>query len=418
MRFPVELCASLLFVFAVLAQSDTASLTTTSSRTSTSRSNTITSASSTSTARGTGSRSTPTIQLPPLVQCSYATFTFTIPRVFAGLPKHLGFYPSSASSWIETVHLGTQYDDLTEGTFTWLVDLPVGLSVAAMFYVTQPENQGAIPQNGRASTSSIVAIASNFDPTFIWTGAQPTSSAGRAPSSGGNDDDGAVPAGAIVGAVIGGIALVTIVPVFLFCLRRRHNQRLAAARGDFDGYSTYSEKPNMWTTSAGLNGSVHGLPVSEPPPGTYWSQDETGNPILIAVAGSGLAGHSHGTPDGTHVTGAGDLSASEVDYMSQVHAGPRRIAPTGTLPEPMGDGDEEAVSHAEPIRTSTPPLASPSAFSPQAEPRTYRLPKSPHLRSNTLSPSPMSPRAESVLSNENSFRGAEGLDDPNSFAPK
>ncbi|KAK4052045.1 hypothetical protein OIV83_002339 [Microbotryomycetes sp. JL201] len=397
----LQLYSLLLAVALAAAQSNTGTQTTTlRSLTSRSSTNTITSSSATATSKGASTRSTPSIQLPPLVQCSFATFSFTIPSNLIGLPKHLGFYPSSASSWIETVHLGTQYDDLTEGSFTWLVDLPVGLSIAAMFYVTEPENNGAIPPNGSASTSdsvilagtrsdclagnageltflqfdnvaslfidpfkgastsSIVAIASSYDPTFIWTGTQPTSSSGG--RDGGNQSS-PVPAGAIVGAVIGGITLVTAVALFLFYLKRRHNQKMAAR--DFDGYSTYSEKPHMWTTTAGM-GSVHGFPVSEPPPGTYWSQDETGKPILIAAPGSGLAKPQ--TSD--HGTMVNDMSMSEVDCVSPMQAGPKRIAPIGSLPEPMGDEDDDIMSSHDNSRSE--------------------------------------------------FRGAEGLDDPNSFLPK
>ncbi|KAK4051281.1 hypothetical protein OIO90_004762 [Microbotryomycetes sp. JL221] len=397
-------------------------------------SSTITSRSSASTARGTGprTRSTPTIQLPPLVQCSYATFSFTCPENLVGLPKHLGFYPSSASAWIETLHLGTQYDELSEGTFSWLVDLPVGLSVAAMFYVTDPEKNGAIPTNGSASTSdtvilagtksdclagnagastsSIVAIASDFDPTFVWTGAQASPTGSTLPNT---SSGGGISSGAIVGAVIGGIALVAMIAIFLFCVKRRHDQKIAAR--DNDGYSVYSEKPHMWTTSAGIGGSVHGLPIQEPPPGTYWSQDEQGNPILIALAGGGLP--QPGTPDAQqqHYT-AGDSSMSEVDYMSTVQSpvGPRRTAPMGTLPEPMGDDDDSQPLSpiAEYPRSSTPPNNS-AAFVPQSESRTRVSGATALLRGE-----------ESVVSQDQSssttnvFQGAEGLDDPNSFAVK
>lgn len=56
------------------------------------------------------------------------------------------------------MHLSAAYNDLTQGSFSWLVDLPVGLPVAAMFYVTDPSANGAVPANGSASTSETVRV--------------------------------------------------------------------------------------------------------------------------------------------------------------------------------------------------------------------------------------------------------------------
>ncbi|ORY54990.1 hypothetical protein BCR35DRAFT_316053 [Leucosporidium creatinivorum] len=437
----------------VLAQASTTSSSASSSSSGSATSTrTSSAASSSSTSNSTSSTSqavSPTVELPPLVQCAYATFSFTCPEQFVGMPKHLGFYPSTTSNWIETYDLPSAYDSLTEGSFTWLVDLPVGLSVAAMFYVTDTSANGAIPGNGSASTSDgvviagtsssclaqnvgasttvVVSYASKFDPTFVWSASakQTSAAAGSSDSSSGGGGS-STPIGAIVGGVVGGIAAITIIAVILFYLKRKHDRQVAL-RDDYSVYSGRSavtgEKrgsghPRYGGTGSsafggGHPGSVMGVPASEPPPGTYWGVDESGNTILLAIPGSSMD-QQHGQ----HME-MGDLGSNGgFSNTAPTSPVPRQTAAMGTLPEPMGDESTTPLVrrgsfNADAHRSTTPPPSSPTPptpFTPQQEPKAY-----PHPQIGQQAP----------LDNPDSFstpsvgghRGAEGLDDPNSFSP-
>lgn len=202
--------------------------------------------------------------------------------------------------------------------------------------------------NEGASTTAVVSYASKFDPTFVWSSAKETgSSTPGSPSGSTNTGGSSTPVGAVVGGVVGGIAAITILASVLFYLKRKHD-RQSALRDD--GYSVYSGRsaytgekrgsanPRYGGGTGGHPGSVLGVPASEPPPGTYWGQDESGNTILLALPGQGMDHHGQGMESLAHGQGMemGEMGSNGgFSEAGLAHGMPRQTAAMGTLPEPV-----------------------------------------------------------------------------------
>ncbi|KAI5475375.1 F-box and leucine-rich repeat protein GRR1 [Pseudohyphozyma bogoriensis] len=301
----------------------------------------------------------PTLTAPTLVQCNAVTWAFSASA--AGQAKHLGFFQiSDTSRWLEIYDLPDAYTSLSTGTFTWTCDLPVGLSVGAMFYSTNSTGQieanrstttpaltvqagtsgGCIADNAGDVTSLILSYASSLDPAFTYTTCS-----------------------AVAGGVVGGLALIGIVAGLLVFLKRRHDKHQAFLEGSM--YGGQSEKYGPSHAGSAYGVPVGGNPMHTPPIGGYVPYDEYGRP---------LGQEYQDTPP------------------IQSPAG-RPMAAPGTLPEPM-DADAEARSPA-PATTvegsdngmTTPPLS-------------------------PTHTSPFTPITEGEAA-----RGTQGLDDPSSFAP-
>lgn len=129
--------------------------------------------------------------------------------------------------------------------------------------------------------------------------------------------------------------------MLLFYLKRKHD-RQNALRDDYSVYSGHTgvtaEKRGSGhprygasTYGAGHPGSVVGMPASEPPPGTYWGTDESGNTILLARPGSGMD-QQHGQHEMGELGSNGGFSSHGTAPTSPV---PRQTAAMGTLPEPV-----------------------------------------------------------------------------------
>ncbi|GAA5843631.1 hypothetical protein JCM9279_000814 [Rhodotorula babjevae] len=165
-----------------------------------------------------------------LTMCERVTFAFTGPSV----PKTCGVYVSNTSTYIQQIPLGGSYTSLTAGEFSWLVDLPAGLSVVVQFWVTLngavtqfslppiivgPSSDNSCLGTGQGqNTQSIISYASSLNDSFVWTPPSATST-----SKGSSTN-----VGAIAGGTIGGVALLLAALLGVYLLRTRHRARTAS----------------------------------------------------------------------------------------------------------------------------------------------------------------------------------------------
>ncbi|TNY23587.1 hypothetical protein DMC30DRAFT_423629 [Rhodotorula diobovata] len=163
-----------------------------------------------------------------LTMCERVTFAFTGPSV----PKTCGVYVTNTSTYIQQIPLGGTYTSLTAGTFSWLVDLPAGLSVVSTgvtlngavtqyslpAIIVQPSSDNSCLGTGQGqNTQSIISYASALNESYTWTPPSATStSKGSTPN-----------VGAIAGGTIGGVALLLALALGLYVLRTRHRARSA-----------------------------------------------------------------------------------------------------------------------------------------------------------------------------------------------
>ncbi|GAA6006963.1 uncharacterized protein JCM10292_000375 [Rhodotorula paludigena] len=346
---------------------------------------------------GTGSASVrTTISLPPLYSCQYSTWTYTAP---VG-PKTLGFYVSGTQTWIEQYRLPSVYDERTNGTFTWLCDLPAGLSVAAMFYVVQDGASGTngaqastvdalinagssgtscLGTNDPSSQGGILSLASSLDPSFSHT-ADGSQASNAVANGSGNDDGGSAPIGAIVGGVVGGVVGIGIIAALLFYLRHKHNQAAYMASDGLSVYSGTTEKRSSQHHSRYGTGPGSTSGIVPPPAGTYYATDEHGNVhLLMGYPGEGIGQTPYVPP------------VSE----APMSPAPKTTAPPGMLPEPMDESSTSAPTPV-PVTAPTTPLQAPGS---------------------TASPAPPASSFQPVTEREG-YLGHQGLDDPSSFSPK
>lgn len=45
------------------------------------------------------------------------------------MPKSCGVFVTNSSTYLQQIPLGGDYSAMTSGTFTWLIDVPAGLSL-------------------------------------------------------------------------------------------------------------------------------------------------------------------------------------------------------------------------------------------------------------------------------------------------
>ncbi|GJN87688.1 hypothetical protein Rhopal_000643-T1 [Rhodotorula paludigena] len=322
---------------------------------------------------GTGSASVrTTISLPPLYSCQYSTWT--LPSV---------------------------YDERTNGTFTWLCDLPAGLSVAAMFYVVQDGASGTngaqastvdalinagssgtscLGTNDPSSQGGILSLASSLDPSFSYT-ADGSQASNGASNGSGDEDDGGAPIGAIVGGVVGGVVGIGVIAALLFYLRHKHNQAAYMASDGLSVYSGTTEKRSSQHHSRYGTGPGSTSGIVPPPAGTYYATDEHGNVhLLMGYPGEGIGQTPYVPP------------VSE----APMSPAPKTTAPPGMLPEPMDESSTSAPTPVPVITAPTTPLQAPGS---------------------TASPAPPASSFHPVTEREGFF-GHQGLDDPSSFSPK
>ncbi|BGP29193.1 hypothetical protein JCM10296v2_000931 [Rhodotorula toruloides] len=333
-----------------------------------------------------------TISLPPLYECEFATWTYTAP---VG-PKYLGIYVTGTQNFLETYSLPSVYDDRQNGTFSWKVDLPAGLSVAAMFYVVADGASGTngaqastpdavinagssgadcLGTNDPGSQAQIFSLASSLDPSFSATksNSAPTSAASAGGGGGGTNT------GAIVGGVVGGIVGIALIALLLVYLKREHD---AQAGDAYSLYSGRSEKRGSFHQPRYGEGPASTGGLTAPPPGTYYATDDQGNLHLVM-------GYPPNEGEPAYVPPPPEPAVSE----ALLSPAPLRTAPVGTLPEPM---DESA-----PPKTTTPAGAPGSPF------RGATPPASPAPTSHPFTP----------VTERNGFLAHQGLDDPSTFSP-
>ncbi|GAA5820742.1 hypothetical protein JCM11251_003135 [Rhodosporidiobolus azoricus] len=196
-----------------------------------------------------------------LVMCQRIEFAFTGPAV----PKSCGVFVTNGTTYLQQIPLGGAYSSLTAGTFSWLVDIPAGLSLAVQFWVTlnnaiqqytlpplivQDSGDWSCLATGPGqNTQSIISYASQLNESYVYTPPKPPSEA-----KGGSN------AGAIAGGVVGGLAGLALLILGAYYIYRRRTRNLSPPPPDgLDGGEKY-----YWNEA--------GVPVyGTPPPamGTY-----------------------------------------------------------------------------------------------------------------------------------------------------
>ncbi|GAA5925711.1 uncharacterized protein JCM15063_005096 [Sporobolomyces koalae] len=116
-----------------------------------------------------------------LRQCERVTFAFTKPAV----PLTCGIYVTNTSTYLEQVIIAPSYNTLVAGTFSWLVDMPIGLSVNVQVFVTvngqiqqytlpamtveEGSDNSCFGRNAGQNTQSILSYASSLNSTYSYT---------------------------------------------------------------------------------------------------------------------------------------------------------------------------------------------------------------------------------------------------------
>ncbi|EMS20725.1 hypothetical protein NBRC10512_007685 [Rhodotorula toruloides] len=182
-----------------------------------------------------------------LVMCQRAEFAFTGPAV----PKTCGVYVTNSSTYLQQIPLGGAVTSYTAGTFSWLVDVPAGLSLDIQIWVTlngqvnQVTIHGLVVQESGDNTCLATGPGQNTQSIISYASTLNSSPSATATSSGGKGTNVGGIAGGVVGGVLG-LALLALVTVWF--LRRRHARHL-------DEYPL-AEHEKQYSDAFGPNGDL------------------------------------------------------------------------------------------------------------------------------------------------------------------
>ncbi|KAM0748966.1 hypothetical protein T439DRAFT_358104 [Meredithblackwellia eburnea MCA 4105] len=387
-----------------LAQSSTSSSSQSSSSQGTPTSNGNSLSTTTASSSSSAASATVSISLPPLVACSGATFSFTAPPV----QKYVAVFEGMTGKYsiIEVIQLPDAYTPQTRGTFTWTVDMPVGMQIGFQLYVYQNSTSSALTAttqigevqagtdtscygtNGAYMESSLAirSFASSLDPNYKYSSTtNKGTSAPQSTSSGGGGHTNI--AGPVAGGVVGGIAVICLVAGVLFWLKWRHERQIALENG-----SNWAASEKYGPTSTYPASMMTGITGGAGSTGAPWiPYDQFGNPLVSPSDGVFTPPPTMGIEE----------APSPISR--------RPAAPIGTLPEPM-DADEPA---RDPQGRGTPeastsgrePSPGLSPFNPVSASEDSR---SENGKRRLDDPSQFSPRRA---------HHHDGLDDPSSFSP-
>ncbi|GAA6011900.1 hypothetical protein JCM11491_000096 [Sporobolomyces phaffii] len=167
-----------------------------------------------------------------LRQCERVSFAFTKPAV----PLTCGIYVTNTSTYLEQVIIAPSYNNLVAGTFSWLVDMPVGLPVNVQVFVTlngqiqqytlpslvvqEGQDNSCFGRNVGQNTQSIISYASSLNGSYVYTAPAVSSTNVNPQRSGGT-----LSGGAIAGIVIGVFAGLALLILLTFWLKRRQRRR-------------------------------------------------------------------------------------------------------------------------------------------------------------------------------------------------
>ncbi|BGP48654.1 hypothetical protein JCM10450v2_004530 [Rhodotorula kratochvilovae] len=190
-----------------------------------------------------------------------------------------GVYVTNTSTYIQQIPLGGTYTSLTAGTFSWLVDMPAGLSVNVQFctfgaasllmwvtlngavqqftlppIIIQPSLDNSCLGTGQGqNTQSIISYASALNESYTWAPCvllpslsiasrlirTVTYSPSATPTSSGSSTN----VGAIAGGVIGGVAALLALLLLLYVLHRRRARPPPPPEGKKEAYNPAAGGP-------------------------------------------------------------------------------------------------------------------------------------------------------------------------------
>ncbi|GAA6039472.1 hypothetical protein JCM8097_009568 [Rhodosporidiobolus ruineniae] len=194
-----------------------------------------------------------------LTMCEMATFAFTGPAV----SKSCGVFVTNTSTYLQQIPLGGTFSSLTAGTFSWLVDLPAGLSVEVQFWVTinggvqqytvhnqvvkDSGNNSCLATGSGQNTLSIISYASYLNESYTYTAPSASSTSHKSSN-----------AGAIAGGVVGacaGLALVVLIAYFFY---RRRKFSVPPPPSGFDGEGEDGKAYGAWPAEGSVAGGQYG----------------------------------------------------------------------------------------------------------------------------------------------------------------
>uniref|UniRef100_A0A0K3CGM7 Epidermal growth factor receptor-like transmembrane-juxtamembrane segment domain-containing protein n=1 Tax=Rhodotorula toruloides TaxID=5286 RepID=A0A0K3CGM7_RHOTO len=182
-----------------------------------------------------------------LVMCQRAEFAFTGPAV----PKTCGVYVTNSSTYLQQIPLGGAVTSYTAGTFSWLVDVPAGLSLDIQIWVTlngqvnQVTIHGLVVQESSDNTCLATGPGQNTQSIISYASALNSSPSATSTSSGGKGTNVGGIAGGVVGGVLG-LALLALLTIWF--LRRRHARH-------FEEYPL-TEHEKQYSNAYGPNGDL------------------------------------------------------------------------------------------------------------------------------------------------------------------
>ncbi|GAA5967627.1 hypothetical protein JCM11641_005714 [Rhodosporidiobolus odoratus] len=163
-----------------------------------------------------------------LRMCDRVTFAFTGPA----LAKTCGVFVTNTSTYLQQIPLGGNFASLTAGTFSWLVDVPAGLSLEVQLFVSinggvsqytlhnlmvqEGDNNTCLATGPGQNTQSIVSYASALNSSYTY---EPP----KAPSPSKKGSNAGAIAGGVVGALVG-LAAIILIAYLIYRRRKRSIQ--------------------------------------------------------------------------------------------------------------------------------------------------------------------------------------------------